>query len=112
LRYGIGGGESLRPAYALDEIKAKVSAGDYYPTGAVRRVLAKHDWDESDVEACVAGLSPSDFDKSQPHKTRRGVRLDIYKPIYEDIGLYVKFVIDEDGKTIVVLDFCEDGEFH
>ena len=112
MRYAVGGGERRRPSYNLDEIKAKLAAGEYYPTGAVKRALARYGWDESDVEECVDALGPEDFDKSQPHNKRRGVWLDIYKPVYQGERLYVKFVIDEDGKTIAVLDFCEDGGFH
>jgi len=112
LRFGSGKRERFQPCYVLEELKAKIAAGEYYATKRVMAVLTRHRWDESDIEDCVADLQPTDFMKSQAHDTRDGVWLDIYKPRYEGELLYVKFVIDEDGKTIVVLDFCEDGEFH
>jgi hypothetical protein len=112
LRFGSGKRERFQPFYALEELKAKIAAGEYYATGRVEAVLVRHDWDESDIEDCVASLQRTDFFKSQAHDARNGVWLDIYKPLYESERLYLKFVIDEDGKTMVVLDFCEDGEFH
>lgn len=112
MRYGSGKRERFRPYYALEELKAKIAAGDYRATKRVGAVLARHGWDESDIEDCVANLQRTDFFKSQAHDGRDGIWLEIYKPLYENERLYVKFVIDEDGTTIVVLDFCEDGEIH
>ncbi|MDP2181110.1 MAG: type II toxin-antitoxin system MqsR family toxin [Actinomycetota bacterium] len=112
MTFGSGKRERFRPHYVLEELKAKIAAGEHYATKRVGAVLSRHGWDESDIEDCVANLTSSDFFKSQAHTKRDGVWLDIYKPTYEGERLYVKFVIDEDGCTIVVLDFCEDGEIH
>lgn len=74
--------------------------------------MAAVGWDESDVQACVMLLDEGDLLKSQPHNTRPGVWLDIYKPVYEGETLYVKFTEHEDGRTVLVLSFCRDGDEH
>lgn len=112
MRFGSGKQERLQPAYPLEDLKGKIASGSYHTTGRVRAVLSRHGWDESDIEDCVANLQRGDFYKSQAHDARSGVWLDIYKPVYEGERLYVKFVIHEDGTTIVILDFCGDGEIH
>ena len=96
----------------LEEIKTAFAAGDYLITGSVRKVLARNSWDESDVKACVSALTKADFYKSKPATNRPGEWVDVYKPVYGEIPMYLKYTIDEDGRTIVMLSFYEDSQIH
>jgi hypothetical protein len=99
--------------YLLSEIQARFCEADgYLITGRVRKHMALAGWDEADVQTCVAFLEDGDFYKSQAHSSRPGVWLDIYKPIYDGETLYVKFTEHEDGRTVVLLSYCVDGDEH
>ena len=74
--------------------------------------MALHDWTESDVVSCIAGLSSADFHKSQAHHAHAGVWLDIYRPALAGERRYVKFARELTGGGFVVLSFCFDGEDH
>ena len=87
-------------------------ANDYVVPGSVRKYMLKVGWDESDIKACVMGLDESELHKSQAHDTRPGVWLDIYKTAYEGELLYVKFTEHEDGRKVILLSFCRDGDEH
>ena len=46
-----------------------------------------------DVEACICGLTPNDFHKSDPSEQRPELMLDIYRPNYDGRVVYVKVQI-------------------
>jgi len=113
LSSGSGKQEKRQAHYSLTAIQLQFSESDgYIIPGSVARYMAKAGWDESDVKACVLCLDDKDLFKSQAHDTRPGVWLDIYKPVYEGELLYVKFTKHEDGRTVILLSFCRDGDEH
>ncbi|MFU8891130.1 MAG: type II toxin-antitoxin system MqsR family toxin [Anaerosomatales bacterium] len=100
------------PAYDLETVRHGSATGRFEITRRVRRHLYRKGWDPERISECVLSLGREDFHKSQQHRDRRGVWLDIYRPHWCGERLYVKFVLHEDGETFVVLTFCVDGEQH
>jgi hypothetical protein len=98
--------------YPLDLVFRIASGGDVRLTQRVEFHMARRGWYESDVTQCLQQLVPSDFLKSQAHRARNGIWLDIYKPWFGGERLYVKFTMHEDGTSLLVLSYCGDGEEH
>lgn len=110
---GSGKREKSEAHYSLAEVQLAFSDADaYLIVGSVQKYMAKVGWDESDVKACVMCLEDSELHKSQAHDSRPGVWLDIYKTVYEGEMLYVKFTEHEDGRKVILLSFCRDGDEH
>jgi len=100
------------PAYDLETVRHTFAAGRFEITRRVRHYLYRKRWDPECVSECVMSLGREHFHKSQEHRDRPGVWLDIYRPYCRGERLYVKFVLHEDGATFIVLTFCVDGEQH
>lgn len=104
--------EKDRAHYPLDLVRSIATGGDVRFTQRVEFHLAQRGWYESDVIRCLLELTPCDFWKSQRHRLRTGAWLDIYKPQFLGGPMYVKFTLHEDGRSVLVLSFCGDGEEH
>lgn len=100
------------PAYPLDEVREAFDSRRFKVTMRVQRHLKRRGWDVETVQRCACGLTPDDFCKSQAHRDRPGVWLDIYKPLFGSERLYVKFLKMEQGDVFRVMSFCGDGEPH
>lgn len=100
------------PAHDLAMAIIAFESGRYGFTRRVARHLKRRGWDRSFVQARIAQLTEADFHKSQEHRDRPGVWLDIYRPRYAYGRLYLKFVFDEERDAFVLLSFCMDGEAH
>ncbi|HEX9092561.1 MAG TPA: type II toxin-antitoxin system MqsR family toxin [Coriobacteriia bacterium] len=104
--------ERRDPAYDLAGVQREFAEGRFQITRRVLKHLDRRGWSSARIRSCVAALTPTDFHKSQAHLTRRGVWLDIYRPVFRGERLYVKFTLQEDGVRYRVLSFCGDGEEH
>ncbi len=104
--------ERQEPRYDLGDVVWTFQAKRYELSGRVRRHMRRKGWSYADLERCVLGLESTDFHKSQEHRGRPGVWLDIYRPWICGTRRYVKFVRDDTGDGYLVLSFCEDGEAH
>jgi motility quorum-sensing regulator/GCU-specific mRNA interferase toxin len=102
--------EKRKPHYDLALIQTLARAGQLTVTRRVRAYLDAHGWDVRYVAKCLASLTRADLHKSQSHRDRSGVWLDIYRPTFDGRPLYVKFMLDDD--LVWVLSFCIDGEEH
>jgi hypothetical protein len=102
--------ERSAPAYDLDDVRQLVATGDFDVTARVRRHSRRKCWDPTFIAECLAMLGPGDFHKSQPHHSRYGAWLDIYRPVVDGRRRYIKFLVEE-GR-LIVLSFCDDGEAH
>ncbi len=104
--------ERREPAYDLAEVRRAFTEGRFQATGRVLKHLDRRGWNGSTIATCVESLTPADFHKSQAHITRADAWLDIYKFVFRGERLYVKFVLQDEGKRYRVLSFCGDGEKH
>lgn len=103
--------ERRQPAYPLGCVQTAFANNHFQATVRVLRHLDLRGWNTGTIRLCIRSLKPADFYKSQRHLDRPDVWLDIYKPVFCDERLYVKFTLLEDG-TYLVLSFCGDGEEH
>lgn len=99
------------PHFSPIQVREAIRVGVVVP-GRVRRHLARHGWDKRHVCRRIEGLSARDFHKSQIHRDRPDVWLDIYRPYVDGVRIYIKFTIAEDGEQLLLLSFCLDGERH
>ncbi len=104
--------EKVEPHYDLERVKRAFRDDDFVTPQRVKRYLTARGWSHGTICEVVARLKPADLHKSQAHRERPGVWLDIYRPSTEHGRLYVKFTMHEDGRRFVVLSFCRDGEVH
>ncbi|MDF1543270.1 MAG: type II toxin-antitoxin system MqsR family toxin [Anaerosomatales bacterium] len=104
--------ERQYPAYDLSMVRTAFATGRFEITRRVRRHLYRKGWDPERISECVLSLGREDFHKSQEHRDRRGVWLDIYRAQWCGERHYVKFVLSEDTESFIVLTFCVDGEQH
>lgn len=104
--------EKRQPQYPLFKFKTAVRDGRVMFPGRVDAHLRSCGWARSDIIGCLLSLRGEDFYKSQIHRTRAGVWLDIYKPVCLGERLYVKLTLHEDKARFIVLSFCRDGEEH
>lgn len=58
--------------------------------------------DEEDIHDCVLSLTANDFHKTMPSSQKPGLFQDVYKPVYENVGIYLKLQGSPDGKTVVI----------
>lgn len=98
--------------YELGVVRHAFEAGLFAVPGRVTRYLKSAGLTLDDVVECMAGLSSTDFHKSQAHLGRPGIWLDIYRPHFRGRRMYVKFAVHEDGRRFVLLSFCGDGDPH
>ena len=59
-------------------------------------------FDEDDIRDCVLSLTPDDFHKSMESRSRPGSWQDVYKPVYEEVGVYLKLQMGAPSDTIVI----------
>ncbi|ODN41404.1 type II toxin-antitoxin system MqsR family toxin [Piscirickettsia litoralis] len=92
------------PTYSLDTLKAIFNC----PANLVMTVLAVRGYTalgftQSDVVAAIQALTSDDFFKTmEPYTEGFTAWQDVYKPIYNGIGLYIKFQKNpETGETII-----------
>ncbi len=104
--------EKREPHYDLERVKRAFRADDVVTPTRVKRYLAARKWNTRTVCEVFETPKPRDLHKSQAHRERPGVWLDIYRPTTVYGRLYVKFTMHEDGRRFVVLSFCHDGEAH
>jgi hypothetical protein len=104
--------ERQYPAYDLSMVRTAFATGRFRITRRVRHHLYRKRWDPGRISECLVLLRQEDFHKSQEHRDRPGVWLDIYRPHWCGERLYVKFVLSEDREFFAVLTSCIDGEQH
>lgn len=93
-----------KPTYPLADIKACIAAGNYHITGEAGSGAAALGLDESDILACVKGLTDGEFYKTMPAVKRPGFFQDVYWPRYGGYLMYVKLQITpRDGKQSVAV---------
>lgn len=107
-----GPNERLMPGYDLAVVQTAFRAGRFRTTTRVQRYLSMTGWNRAAVCECVRSLQSDDFYKSQAHRDRPGVWLDIYRPVWDSERVYVKFTEWEQPGTFLVLTFCRDGDAH
>jgi hypothetical protein len=93
------------PSHDLQTIQALVAAGDWTATKEVLGSLSALGFDSSDIVSCVASLALSDFHKTMESDRIVGQMLDVYRPMYEGIPIYLKFKRTDKA---VVLSFKRD----
>jgi hypothetical protein len=104
--------EKREPHYPLADVKAAVRADRYIIPGRVDEHMRSRGWRRAYAHECLLGLEVFDFHKSQAHRARPGVWLDVYRPRHCGERLYVKLTIHEDERRFILLSFCGDGEEH
>ena len=105
-------GEKAVAHYSLEVIQASAVEGGIVLTSRVQRYLSRRGYATDVPVRMLALLEPRYLHKSQPHQTREGVWLDIYRPYIEGRRWYLKLALHEDGSRFVVLSCCLDGEAH
>jgi len=98
--------------YDLEQVRRAFRDGDFVVTARVRSHLTDVGWNLDTVRTTACGLRECDLHKSQAHRERPGVWLDIYRPWHAGERLYVKLTPRQRGSGFVVLSFCRDGENH
>lgn len=88
--------------YDLPEIQRKVAAGQYRVTRSAFEGAAALGMDESDVTACVLGLTRADFYKSMEAAKVPGLWQDVYRSRYQGEVLYVKLQVAVQGDAVVI----------
>jgi motility quorum-sensing regulator / GCU-specific mRNA interferase toxin len=63
--------------------------------------------DDQAVVDVIAGLTPGDFDKSMRSTINSAVWQDVYKPVFRDRELYVKFTLDT-RRELLLISFKEN----
>lgn len=92
-----------RPTYNLDQAMHLVAKGDYLLTQKVVNWLLNHGYVASEtVEGVFESLVPDGFHKTISLDKRPGTNADIYYADYDGECWYVKFFVDDDGKSSVV----------
>lgn len=102
----------LEPHYALAEVAPAFSEDRYHVPARVARHVRSRGWDRTFVSECMCSLTNRDLHKSEPHRTRDGVWLDVYRPMFAGERMYVKLTAHERHGWFVVLSFCVDGTAH
>ncbi len=100
------------PHYPLGTVQRAVAHSKFRVPVRVERHLKTRGWNHEYVQSVVAAIRLEDFHKSQSHRDREGVWLDIYRPWFEGYRMYVKITAHEDAGWLLVLSFCRDGEQH
>ena len=94
---------SITPTYDLATIKATFcSVTALRMTGSARRGAFELGFSDHDVVAAIQALDPIDFYKSMPPTTPGFTAMhDVYKPIFNGVGLYIKFQLLANGQYLV-----------
>jgi hypothetical protein len=100
------------PHYALGEVASAFRDGSFVVPARVARHLRSCGWDRESVCDCVLALGIESFHRSVPHRIRRDVWLDIYRPVFRGERMYLKFTVHERDGWFLVLSFCLDGQEH
>lgn len=90
------------PTYDLSEIQRSVAAGQYRVTRSALDGASALGMDESDVVACVLGLTRANFYKSMEAGKAPGLWQDVYRPNYQGEALYVKLQVAVPGAAVVI----------
>jgi hypothetical protein len=101
-----------RPHYALDEVASAFTEGRFEVPARVARHLRSCGWDRAFVCECVLDLRADAFHKAVPHRSRAGVWLDVYRPLFRGERMYLKLTAHERDGWFLVLSFCIDGQAH
>jgi len=90
------------PTYPLEDIKAAVEAGDWYPTVPAFETALQIYCDKADIEECVLALQPESFRKTMESEKKPGMWQDVYKTNHHGWPVYVKLQLAKTGKTVVI----------
>jgi motility quorum-sensing regulator / GCU-specific mRNA interferase toxin len=91
------------PRYRLENVKAA-----FADVTRLNRTLTATDgaeylrMTEQDVVDVIDSLAPCDFDKSMPSEANPEIWQDVYKPMLNGRGLYVKFTLDSQGQLLLI----------
>ncbi|MCC6649883.1 MAG: type II toxin-antitoxin system MqsR family toxin [Candidatus Eisenbacteria bacterium] len=97
-----------RPTYELERIKALMrSPGGWTVTKTAQFEAARLGFDDSTILECVLALTGDCFYKTMPSEKASGLWQDVYHPVVDDVVLYVKLQISQDGRLAVVIQFKE-----
>src|SRR5450759_4046048 len=88
------------PTFDLSTAQALIRSGDYELTESARAGMEHLGFVVDDVEACVCALTPADFNKSDPSRTKPGFLLDVYRRVHENQSVYVKFQVLGETRTV------------
>lgn len=90
--------QKLGPAYCLADIQAQMkSVKGLRLTASARAGIVALDWDDEVAVRVIQKLSSRHFYKSMTCYGNSKVWQDVYRTVYEEIKLYIKFQQDEDG---------------
>jgi len=92
------------PTYALTTIHTLIRSGHYRVTLSAKQGAQAMGMDTSDMEACVLGLTATDFYKTMPAEKVLGLFQDVYRPRFQGWDVYLKLQITGDA---VVISFKE-----
>lgn len=96
--------DKRKPHYRLDEIKLIFSAVDYLRMGTTALITMNElNFTAEDVVRVVQSLKVSDFYKSMTSYRDHRIWQDVYHKRYQNIVLYIKFTIDDEGYLILSL---------
>lgn len=104
--------EKSRPHYDLMLVRRAFQDDEFHLPKRVQRHLERFGGSRETCRALVLRVTPTDFHKSQAHRTREGVWLDIYRPVIEGARRYIKITEDENELGFLVLSCCLDGHAH
>jgi hypothetical protein len=88
------------PTFDLSTVQALIGSGDYELTESARGGMEHLGFTVDDVEACVCALTPADFHKSDPSRTKPGFLLDVYRRVHANQRVYLKFQVLGDIRTV------------
>ena len=94
--------ELRKPHYRLTDIqKQMIDVKGLRLTFSSRKGLLELDFNEHDAVNAIQGLSNIDFYKSMTTHKNNSIWQDIYKTIYKQVDLYIKFQIDCNGYFVI-----------
>jgi hypothetical protein len=88
-------------------VQSLVARSGVWVTGTARASARALGMDEADIIECLLSLQPAEFRKSDPSTDKPGTVLDVYRPRFRGLPLYVKIRIGATraGQTVIVVSF-------
>lgn len=94
--------ERGKPSYELVRIQALVSANSFLVTLVAADGARELSFDAQDVRDCIIAIDTGDFHKSMESHRQPGSWLDVYRPVYRGVGVYLKVRIHEPARAVIV----------
>lgn len=93
------------PHYDLRELQLLVQNGNWTIPRDHFKEATQQGFSRTDIEDTVLSLNPTDFHKTMSAEKCPGLWQDVYKPIKNNVKLYVKIQKSYDDKKCVVISF-------